>query len=294
MARTTKATKKATSTVERIEAWLPPPMRNVIERAHTNDVFTYAAALAFYAIVSVVPLTILVLWLVSVVLGDDRVRQLASEVGRVAPKNLGADRIVQRVAQLGSRLGVVATITALWPATAYGSGLERAFDRLGPRRDEKLEGLRGRGLFFLVLLPVFVLGSLVGSFAGSEALGTSGLARVIGYAVALATGVPRNGRRLDPDLPDLPSDPPLLERGLSSNHYRSHWDLGPVVPTRPVREPRGELREALRHERPGSAGAAGRMVVPRQRIGAGVVSGRPGDVSPPARRRSTTRSGGSA
>jgi len=188
MARTTKATKKATSTVERIEAWLPPPMRNVIERAHTNDVFTYAAALAFYAIVSVVPLTILVLWLVSVVLGDDRVRQLAGEVGRVAPKNLGADRIVQRVAQLGSRLGVVATITALWPATAYGSGLERAFDRLGPRRDEKLEGLRGRGLFFLVLLPVFVLGSLVGSFAGSEALGTSGLARVIGYAVALATG----------------------------------------------------------------------------------------------------------
>ena len=73
-----------------------------------------------------VSLNILVLWLVGVVLGDDRVRQLATEIGRVAPKNLGADRIVERVAQLGSRLGVVAIITGLWPATAYGSGLERA------------------------------------------------------------------------------------------------------------------------------------------------------------------------
>ncbi len=174
--------------MERMEARLPRPLRSIAERAHTNDVLVYAAALAFYAIVSVVPLTILVLWLVSVVLGDDRVRQLATEIGRAAPKNLGADRIVERVAQLGSRLGVVAIITGLWPATAYGSGLERAFDRLGPKGDERLEGLRGRGLFFLILLPVFVLGSLVGSFAGSEALGTKGLARIIGYALALGTG----------------------------------------------------------------------------------------------------------
>ncbi len=51
MARTTKATKKATSTMERMETWLPPPVRSIAERAHTNDVFVYAAALAFYAIV---------------------------------------------------------------------------------------------------------------------------------------------------------------------------------------------------------------------------------------------------
>jgi membrane protein len=188
MARTTKARKRAHSVVERIEGWLPPPIRNVVQRAHTNDVFVYAAALAFYAIVSVVPLTILVLWIISLVLGDDRLRHLASEVGRIAPENLGADRIVQRVAQQGTRLGVVAIIAGLWPATAYGSGLERSFDRLGPKGDTELEGLRGRALFFLVLLPLFVLGSLVGSFAGSAALGSRGIARIVGYAVALATG----------------------------------------------------------------------------------------------------------
>ena len=188
MARATKATKRATSAIERIEARFPRPIRVVVERAHTNDVFTYAAALAFYAIISVVPLTILVLWIVSVVLGDERVRHLAAEMGRIVPESLGAERIVQRVAQLGTRLGIVAIISALWPATAYGSGLERAFDRLGPKRDEKLEGLRGRALFFLVVLPVFVIGSLLGSFVGSQALGTEGLARIVGYVVALATG----------------------------------------------------------------------------------------------------------
>lgn len=188
MAKRTKTRKRPRSLVERIESWLPRPVRNVVEHARTDDVLMYAAALGFYAIVSVVPLTILVLWIVSVVLGDQRVQQLAAEIGRIAPKNLGADRIVERVAQLGTRLGIIAVITALWPATAYGSGLERAFDRLGPKRDQRLEGLRGRGLFFLVLLPVFVLGSLIGSFAGSEALGTKGVARILGFGLALATG----------------------------------------------------------------------------------------------------------
>jgi membrane protein len=183
-----RRTRRAASAIERIEARFPRPIREVVARAHTNDVFMYAAALAFYAIVSVVPLTILVLWIVSVVLGDERVQHLATEIGRIVPKSLGAERIVQRVAQLGTRLGVVAIIAALWPATAYGSGLERAFDRLGPKRDEKLEGLRGRALFFLVVLPVFILGSLLGSFFGSQALGTEGLARIVGYVVALATG----------------------------------------------------------------------------------------------------------
>jgi YihY family inner membrane protein len=188
MAVASKSRSWARSIIERIQGLLPRSIRTVAERARTNDVFTYAAALAFYAIVSIVPLTIVVLWIVSVVLGDDRVRQLAREVGRVAPKDLGADHIVQRVAQLGTRLGIVAIIAALWPATAYGAGLERAFDRLRPRSDNALEGLRGRALFFMVLLPVFVLGSLLGSFVGSEAVGKGGLTRFLGYAIALATG----------------------------------------------------------------------------------------------------------
>src|SRR5439155_9333379 len=135
-----------------------------------------------------VPLTILVMWILSVILGDQRTHRLAQEIRRVAPENIGADQALERVANLGSKLGIVSILTAVWPATAYGSGLERAFDRLGPTADRSLEGLRGRGMFLLVILPTFILGSLIGSFLGTIALGSSGAARIVGYVLALATG----------------------------------------------------------------------------------------------------------
>ena len=114
-------------------------------------------------------------------------QELARELGRVAPKNIGTDKLVQRIADIGTRLGVVAAITGLWPATAYGSGLRRAFDRLAGRKEQEA-GLRGRGLLLLVLLPVFVVGSLGASFAGTETLGSSTAGKIVGFAVALGTG----------------------------------------------------------------------------------------------------------
>jgi membrane protein len=174
--------------MDRLQELLPGPFRRALKRARGQDILLYSAALAFYAIVSVIPLTILVLWIVSAVLGDQRTHQLAQEIRRVAPENIGADQALERVADLGSKLGVTSILTALWPATAYGSGLERAFDRLGPKADRSLEGLRGRGMFLLVILPTFILGSLIGSFLGTVALGSDGVARIVGYALALATG----------------------------------------------------------------------------------------------------------
>jgi membrane protein len=167
---------------------LPEPLRGALGRARGQDVLLYSAGLAFYAIVSVVPLTILVMWILSAILGDQRTHQLAQEIRRLSPENIGADQALERVANLGSKLGIASILTALWPATAYGSGLERAFDRLGPKTDRSLEGLRGRGMFLLVILPTFILGSLVGSFLGTVALGTSGVARIVGYVLALVTG----------------------------------------------------------------------------------------------------------
>jgi len=75
--------------------------------------------MAFYALVSVVPLTILILWIVGLIVGEVKLRELAKELARVAPKHLGLDRWVRQVADLGTRLGVVAAITGVWPATAW-------------------------------------------------------------------------------------------------------------------------------------------------------------------------------
>jgi len=173
---------------DRVQDLLPIPVERFLKHARAQDVMLYSAALGFYGIVSIVPLTIVVMWIVSLVLGDRRTHQLAEELRRIMPKSIGADQALERVANLGTRLGLVSIITGLWPATAYGSGLERAFDRLSPKADKRLEGLRGRGLFFLVIFPIFILGSLIGSFAGLKAVGSSGIGKFVGYGVALATG----------------------------------------------------------------------------------------------------------
>lgn len=167
---------------------MPGPLEFVLEQARGNDILLYSAGLAFYALVSIAPLVIMIMWVTSTVLGDDRVREFAQQIGRVAPEGLGADQALQRVADLGNSVGFSAILLSIWPATAYGSGLDRAFERLSPKRDRKMEGLRGRGLLLLVILPVLLLGSLLGSYLGSLLLGDGGVAQVLGWILALLTG----------------------------------------------------------------------------------------------------------
>src|SRR5437588_1252677 len=174
--------------VDRLEARLPKRVRVVFERARGQDVLLFASGLSFYALVSVVPLAIFVIWLSSLIFGDQRIHALAHELRRVAPKNLDAGGFVQRVARLGTSLGVPALLTTLWPATSYGAGLRRAFDRLGPKNPKEPKGLKGRGLALVILLPLFVMGSLVGSYAGTAVLGDSAIDKVIGVVLALVIG----------------------------------------------------------------------------------------------------------
>jgi membrane protein len=164
---------------------LPPRARRAVDDLSGRDLLLHAAGLAFYALVSVVPLSIVVMWITSAVAGESRVQQMARVVSAIAPENVGADRAVRRVARLGSGLGIAAILTGLWPATAYGSGLARAFRRLSPRDPpEELTGMWGRGLLLLVLLPLLVLGSMLGAF-GASALFGEGLLRVLGYVLGL-------------------------------------------------------------------------------------------------------------
>lgn len=182
-----RAGREARTLGERALRRLPGPVQRFVEGVRRDDLLLFAAGLGFYALVSIAPLTILVLWIAGLVFGDARLHEFANAVGRVAPKNLGADRAVERVASLGTSLGVWAAVTALWPASAYGSGLKRAFDRLGGER-EGARGLRGRGLALAVLLPLFSIGVLAAAFAGSKALGRGSVGRVVGPVIALAVG----------------------------------------------------------------------------------------------------------
>lgn len=160
--------------------------RAIEQARHGDDLLLFAAALGFYALVSVIPLVVMILWIISLVLGEDRVRQFAQQVKDLAPEDIGAGDLVISVTEKGSRLGLTAALVALWPATSYGSGLTRAFDRLSPRPDRELEGLRGRGLALVALLPLLIVGTLAATFVGSQAVGESGLARIAGAVIALA------------------------------------------------------------------------------------------------------------
>jgi uncharacterized BrkB/YihY/UPF0761 family membrane protein len=174
--------------MDTVERHLPGPLRAVVTRARREDILLFSASLAFYAFVSVIPLAILLMWIASLALGDGRVVELAAQLGRSAPKNIGVDQALRRVAEIGTGIGWVSILTALWPATAYGAGLERAFQRLSPRRDEKFPGLRGRALLLLFLLPLLILGSLLASYVGTTVLGKGVVNTALGWAVALVTG----------------------------------------------------------------------------------------------------------
>jgi membrane protein len=172
--------------VERV----PAPARHIASALQGKDVLLVSAGLAFYALVSVAPFVVLALWLTSLVVGVDQVRQVSSELASHAPTRLGIDTAFQRVADLGTDVGWRALVAAAWPATAYGAGLVRAFDRLSDAERRELKALRGRGmaLGLVVMLPALVLVVLVLSYVVSIVLGDGGPARVAGWMLSLVVG----------------------------------------------------------------------------------------------------------
>jgi len=162
--------------------------RRAVAAARAEDLFLYSAALAFYGLVSVVPLVVVALWVTSLLVGPTQIDHAAAELARLSPEALGADRALVRVAHLGTRLGLVAVVAAVWPATAYGSALVRVLDRLAGDRDATGVRRRGAALLLVCLAPVLVLASLVASYAGATTLGDTPVEYVVGLTAALVYG----------------------------------------------------------------------------------------------------------
>lgn len=165
-----------------------PDLRRLLGRDGDEDLPLFAAGLAFYALVSIAPVVIVVMWITSAILGDERIQHFAQALKRVAPPSIGADRALTEVAKLGSHIGFVSIVAAIWPASSYGAGLVRAFDRLSTHPDRKLKGLKGRALAVFVLFPTLVIGGLVSSYAGTAVLGEEGIGLVIGWVLGLLAG----------------------------------------------------------------------------------------------------------
>ncbi|BAL92218.1 hypothetical protein AMIS_69980 [Actinoplanes missouriensis 431] len=125
-------------------------MRKLFAPLRGRDVSLHAAAITFYAGIAVVPIALLAVWLTSLVVGAQRVRDLTGRTIAALPDEIGAPQALASLIDAGLNLTPMLALASLLPATLYGEGLRRAFVSLR-RPGESLVGWRGR-LLWLPLL----------------------------------------------------------------------------------------------------------------------------------------------
>lgn len=157
------------------------------DRLRGHDLPLYAGGVTFYAAISVVPLLAVAVWLLSLVVGRERVAGLAESMAAALPSALGAARVVDEVVTLGLGLGAVGAFVALLPATVYGEGLRRAYAALSGAQAARFAGWRGRlaVLPVLVAAPVLLLAVLAVTPTLNRLFGEGLLGTAVGVYLAL-------------------------------------------------------------------------------------------------------------
>ncbi len=172
-------------------AGLPVLVRDVARSTRGHDLALYAGGVTFFAAVGAVPLLLLAVFLAGQIVGQHTVRELCDQLARLLPAGMGARTAARALADSGSRLGPVSALAALVPASLYGEGLVRAFDRLSVRGDRGLRTLRGRlgSLVLVALSPVLLLAGLAAtSGLSGGTLGRGTAARLLGVYCAFLVG----------------------------------------------------------------------------------------------------------
>src|SRR5207302_4211568 len=80
--------------VDRLQDKLPRRAQRVLDRARGQDILLFASGLAFYALISVVPLAIFVIWVTSLIVGDHRIHDIANQLKREATKKVEVGGLV--------------------------------------------------------------------------------------------------------------------------------------------------------------------------------------------------------
>jgi membrane protein len=178
---------RALGVVRAVDRWLPDRLSRLARRFADREILLSASSLAFYGLVSALPLLLIAFAFVEAVAGDDALRRFADQVAEQGPE--GSGEFLDQLVDNGGTFGVATLLFTLWPATAYGGGLRRALSRHS-ERSETASGLRGRllGLSMVLVLPVVVLAGLPLMFLLSTLLGDGALETALGWALALAGG----------------------------------------------------------------------------------------------------------
>lgn len=172
--------------VDVAERHLPGPAARLVTWARSDESLSTAASLAFFALISLPPTMLIAFWVAGALAGEDRIRQLGESLATMAPDDVDAGEMIIDLVEVATTLGWTSILAALWPATAYGAGLARAFDRLTPTGRRPMDGIRGRVLVvaLIALLPLLVLCALVVLLFLPRLLGEALLVRLLGIALA--------------------------------------------------------------------------------------------------------------
>ena len=161
--------------------WLVRSAPATRRRLASQDLLLLGAGLTFYAAIAVIPMLLIAVFLAGTLLGHAQVHELTQTLADFAPAGLGFSVRLVELAQAAASLSPLAVVAALIPATSYGEGLLRAFDRLAEVRTSA-KGLRGRlkTIALLSALPpltmgafgvVAVLPAVLGEGLGMQVLG---------------------------------------------------------------------------------------------------------------------------
>lgn len=163
---------------------LPPRLRQFTERLADRKLLLAGSSLAFYGLVSVMPLVLMAFAAVDALLGPEALQQL-----RAGAPSRGANLFIGQLTHESASFSAATLLFALWPATAYGGGLRRALREMAGD-DEDLPGLRGRGrgLLMVLALPLVVLAGVPVTYGLTGLTGSGVVATVLGWLIALAGG----------------------------------------------------------------------------------------------------------
>ena len=149
-----------------------PVVRQVVEtirQIQRDDVTLMAAGVAYYAILSLFPLTLLLLGILRLFLDSESARaNLENFFSVYLPDSVGfVDQIARQSAGASSALGIVGFVGLLWGGTAMLSALSRAMNRAFGVTDDR-PFYKQRPL--TILLGLAVIGAFALSVFGSAAL----------------------------------------------------------------------------------------------------------------------------
>lgn len=162
--------------------YLPERAQRLLVRLFDRDVLLTASSLAFYGLISLLPLLLLSFSVFEAFAGAEQLRRL--ERAATSPQT-GSVGLLARDLMRGASTSWIVVLGTLWPATAYGAGLARALRHMADR-DVGPSGAAGRlkGLLFVGVLPALTLLGVPGAFVLRRVPGNGGLQTLVGWVVA--------------------------------------------------------------------------------------------------------------